>query len=253
MTDSASFIGNEDDVRRFHAVHIAPYAIDKKQLAFTLLPLARRKYCADLATSNVPLSSKIFHSATTEDQFVRLIRRYEVKPGVFVDKNDKSIPQSAVAMYMTVNVQNEVEGYMKLQSVLNQRLYDMSRNVSIPAFNVTKEYKSALHKSALSHFVKYDVDTKEARHITALRSVLRENDIKLHLVVETHGGYHMVIDNRTGYPNDKNSPIARAALKEFVGRNKEWIAQENNQAQIVIPGTYQGGFLTSIVYNWTGY
>lgn len=252
MSENVALVGNEEDVRRFHRLHIAPYAnCDRKNLAFLLTPVARKKYHDELARCNHHLSSEIFHPGTTDDAFVRLLRRYEVPSGVFVDSKGVAIPPSAIAMYMTVNALDEVKAYVEMQHVLNLRLYDMSRNVSTPAFKVSKAYKSALHKSALSHFVKYDVDSKESKHIDALRHLLAEYDITIHLVVETRGGYHLIIDNRTGYAtSNKNANVARIALKNFVDENKDWISQENSQSLIAIPGTYQGGFLTRIADEW---
>lgn len=250
-----TLVGNEADVLRFHALHLAPLgALDergeKPNLSFIVLPLARKKYFESLATSNVPLSAKPMHASASAAQFLRLLRRYEVKRGVYVDKNDNAIPQQAIGMYISVNACDEVRAYLLMQSVLNQRLYDMSRGISVSAFNVKKEFHSALHKSALPHMCKYDVDSKQPEHIDALRAVLRDNEITLHLVVESRGGYHVVLDNRVAYPRNKAGGEARAALKAFVSANADWISAEKSAAQIVIPGTYQGGFLTRIVDDW---
>lgn len=243
------FIGNLDDVERFFALHMAPFAVDKN-VATIVIPIARRKYHKPLHPAQVTLSSTIFQPHKGCERFVSMLRRYEVQDGVFVDDKDAPIPGHAIVLYATINPMDELKGYMELQRTLNERLYDMARGVSaVPPFNVYSAYKSALHKCPKNRFTKYDVDTKKEEHIARLRTLCRDHNITFHLVVETCNGYHVIISNATGYTHDKAGNVARKTLREFVQANSDWVSKEKSGALVVVPGTYQGGFLTRLV-NW---
>lgn len=241
-----SFVGNEDDVRRFYKMHLEPFA-SATNLAHLILPIARRKYHAPLSVSQLSIPATIFHARKGADEFIRTLRRYNVDDGVFVDSSGANVPREAIVLYMTVNPMDEMRAYNKLQQLLNERLYDMARGASAPPFNVYKTYKSTLHQCPLAKFVKYDVDTKEESKIGALRALAREKNIKFHLVVETRGGYHVVISNEFGYEKSKEGNKAREAFSNFIAENKTWVTKEESGAQIVVPGTLQGGYLTRIV------
>lgn len=241
-----SFIGNEEDVRRFYQLHLEPFAAINN-LAHLILPIARRKYHAALSVSQLSIPATIFHARKGADDFVRTLRRYNVDDGVFVDSSGASVPREAIVLYMTVNPMDEMRAYNKLQQLLNERLLDMARGASTPPFNVYKTYKSTLHQCPVAKFVKYDVDTKDESKIGALRALARERNIKFHLVVETRGGYHVVISNEFGYEKSKEGNKARELFSNFIAENKAWVTKEESGAQIVVPGTLQGGYLTRIV------
>ena len=104
-----------------------------------------------------------------------------------------------------------------------------------PNFKMMSVYKSCLHKSPVDKFLKLDVDTKEEEKIVSLRGFLKESFIPIHMVIESRGGYHVVIRKSVIGVKHKN-------LYDFCTFNKSWISIEKSPL-VVIPGTYQGGFL----------
>ncbi len=268
------FIGNEEDVRKFYQLHISQFNTHDFN-AFIIIPIARRKYCPSLSCSQFTISTRIFSTKDNVDKFVQELKKYEIADGLYKD-GDNSIPSSAMAIYMTVNPMNEMNAFFKFQEEMMKRVQEMLNGNTVPSFSesviprneevksaclqalvpvrstitdhqpvrakartdfkMTSLYKSCLHKSSENLFVKLDVDTKEEEKITVLREFLTpENYMTPYMVIESRGGYHVLL-----YKNANNR-----ALYEFL-QGKDWVTQEKN-ALVIIPGTYQGGFLTKIV------
>ncbi len=248
-------IGNEDEIRRFHALHIAPANVTNPESrrpnrTFVLLPLARKKYHRELSQESVTLPPRNVYASISANNLVRRIRAHEVKEGVYVDDAENDIPPEAIGIYMSVNLCDEVRAYVSMQEVLNKRMLKMTRSAEDVTFCVENVYRSALHKSASKLMRKFDIDTKDASCVELLCAFLWIHSIVPHLVVETHNGYHMVINNAKGFaPGDKGAQ-ARNELNRFVAKRRAWIREEDSAAQIVVPGTYHGGFLARIVDGW---
>lgn len=246
--DSYCLVGNEGDVRMFFEFHLSDFELEA-HLAHLLILIARKKYCETLSKAgNLPTT--ILHAYKGEDRFCSAIRRYEIKSAskTFLDSAGNPIPSSALGVYVSVNPLDERKAYLQLQNAMNQKIFELvsttTASSSVP-FDVQKTYQSVLHKSAVSRFVKYDIDTKEEEKIGKLKALLREEKIEPHFVAETRGGYHLVLCNKTSFPEKQSE--ARRRLAEFVSQEKEWISKEDSGALVAVPGTYQGGFLVRFV------
>jgi hypothetical protein len=87
-----------------------------------------------------------------------------------------------------------------------------------------------------------DVDTKDPDKIESLKNFLREHGIKPQLAIETRGGYHVLLNRSSlGKNHEKLYRFIQSSLDE------KWISIEGGNALVVIPGTWQGGFVTRIV------
>lgn len=81
---------------------------------------------------------------------------------------------------------------------------------------------------------------------------MKEVGIKPHLIVESRGGFHVVLHNTMSFGGEDSTKHSRGQMNhrlyQFAQENKDWMTIERNPL-IVIPGTFQGGFLTKLV-NW---
>lgn len=310
-----SFIADESQVREFFRQHIAPYH-DESYLNFIIIPIARRKYWPSLSKSQMNLSTKVFSASdTSEDRFVNELRRYEVKCGLYKDTftpkkmkddqlvKDQDIPSEAIAFYLTANPMNDLKAFFLMQREVSEKLESIvfakngtGRNTADKQIGqISSIYKSCLHKSDQKIFLKLDVDTKELIKIESLRKFMREHSIKPHLVVESRGGYHVLLKRSTigknheklyrfiqstlkGIPKIPPNNISHSTLNSNIGiedlpdiesvesgesvesvenvenvenvevvrDDEKWITIEKN-ALVIIPGTWQGGFIARIV------
>lgn len=249
-TNYHTFIGDEAQIREFYRLHILPY----KEIPYTnfiIIPIARRKYWTPLATSQENMSTKIFSPSDGEDRFVNELKRYEVRCGLYVDSKGQMIPSEAMAFYLTVNTMNELKAYFLMQQEVSKKLEilllskgdrgEKNEDKGNKLGHISSIFKSCLHKSDNKEFLKLDVDTKDADKIESLKTFLKEHSIEPHLVVETRGGYHVLL---------KKSMIGKhhEKLFRYVNETSEkgsWITIEKN-ALVAIPGTFQGGFLVKL-------
>lgn len=269
------FIGNEDDIRKFYKLHLQQFT-DQDYLTFIIIPIARRKYWQELSCSQFSINTKLFSSKKDENMFVREIKKYQIEEGLYVD-GETPIPASAMALYITADPMNEIQAYFSFQQKVGQRIEKIickketkNNKDNDPPMNMVSIYKSCLHTSPEKTFRKLDVDTKEHHLILKLRATLDELGIRPHLVVESRSGYHVVLHNERSFEpatpidnhqdnkdnqnnqnnkdnKDKNNKDnMNKSLYAFAQANKDWVTIENNPL-IVIPGTYQGGFLTKLV------
>lgn len=252
------FIEDVEQVRMFYDKQIQPFN-ELPYLSFILLPTARRKNWPTLSRSQMVTNTRTFSSQKPFARFLEELKRYEIREGLYVDnRTGEPLPTEALIIYITLDPMNEIRGYYKLQGEMNDRLEKMIINTAktvkddppsleLPKLDVISTYKSCLHSCPERIFKKLDVDTKEPDKILKLREIINQNNIKLHLVIETKNGFHVVIvqKNYASLIQGINK-VSERILYEFVESNKDWVTIEKN-ALLVIPGTYQAGYLSKIV------
>jgi len=223
------FVGNEEDVNTFFDMHI------KNSFGgFLILPLARRKYYLSLSDSQINISTKIVYK---ESDLLNELQRYEVAIGLYKDKNG-AIPNEAFGMYLSANPMDELEGFFSFQKDMLERIRQHINGNETNLNRIMSIFKSHLHKTVLQRYLKLDIDTKEPKNIEILTDFFKQNGINPYLIIETRGGYHILLDNVCGSHH--------SILYKFAKEHPLFITIEKN-GMIVIPGTYQGGFLTRIV------
>jgi hypothetical protein len=231
------FIVDEVEVRKFYKHHLSKYA-DSKYLSFIIIPIARRKYWDKLSVSQFTVNTKLQSTREDEDNFVQEIRKYEVKEGLYND-NGVPIPRDAFGFYITANPMNELKGYFLFQKEINGYIEQMVSRNEVPHFKMMSVYKSCLHKCPENDYVKLDVDTKDYEHIDELKQLFKKHGIVPHLVIESRGGYHVVLEKKKLGKEHKT-------LYDFCTANETWVTVEKNPL-LVIPGTAQGGFVPRII------
>lgn len=261
------FIYDEEEVKKFFRKHMKPF-MTSSYFSFLILPTARRKYFPELSTSQVVLRSCDFpcNAKNNEDRFLLILRRLQIQKGSYKDsKNGKELPSEAFGIYLTVDPLNELKAYNKVQKQVSDRfeklicratqvLSEHKKDVNIEHLNedlnnereqtnlnLESLYKSCLHSSPEKYFKKLDVDSKDEANITKLKSFFSENNIVPYLVVETHGGFHIIFTvNDLSNESQKN-------MYQFAVQNKEWMSIEKPGCLVAIPGTLQAGFKVKMV------
>jgi len=232
------FVHDPEQIRLFYDEIIAPHT-EHPTRSFILIPVARRKYWGELSKGQITICTRtIYTHKLTFTKFLNTLLRYQVVEGLYTDQ-DRPIPAEAFGFYLTCDPMNERSTMFELINAFNKRIdtyLKSDRPDYVFDFNVNREYKSTLHRNPIKSVAKFDVDTKDEELIAKLDHFLEEQQIPVKFKVETHNGYHYLIKKE-----DQNQ-----ALHKFAMKNKEWISIENN-ALIIIPGTYQGGFATRIV------
>ena len=255
------FIGDENEIRAFYRKHIQSLH-GKPFLSFLILPTARRKYFPKLSVSQNVIRSCAFpcNEKNNEDKFILLLKRLQIEEGSYTDgKGDKRVelPSEAFVIYLTVDPLNEIRGYNKFQKQMADKmerivmsaldpksLSSQAENSQVPTnLNIENDYKSALHACPEKMFKKLDVDTKDTDKIDKLKAMFSKNSIHPCLVVDTRGGYHVVINVK------KLTGEAQKNLHIFAmdKDNKEWMSIEKSGCLVVIPGTIQAGYQTKMV------
>ena len=251
-------IWDESQVRRFYQLHLAQFQ-ESEYLSFLFFLVCRRKYFPSLTTTDTHFPRRTFSSHKNENLFVQEIRNYEVAEGLYKDKrNNAVIPASGLALYMTCDPLKEMDAWFKTQTEFNQRQQIMINHALLkgenkteknenkksenPPMNVESIFKNKLHASPTKIFKKLDVDTKDPVLIAKLRAMMKENQIKPSLVIESCNGFHVALNQTNGDLPGSSQKI----LYDFGQAHKEWMTIERN-AMLIIPGTFQGGFPTRIV------
>ena len=252
-----NFIYDENEIKSFFQKHIKPFQ-SSSYLSFLILPTARRKYFPELSTSQTVLRSCDFpcNSNNDENRFVLILRRLQIQQGSYKDKKSgKELPSEAFAIYLTVDPLNEIRAYNKLQKQMADRFEKLISNVLFKEssadcdmtdnqptnLNLESVYKSCLHSCPEKGFKKLDVDSKDDDNINKLKALFVENDITPHLIVETKGGYHVILNTQ------KLSSESQKNLYVFSTQNKNWMSIEKTGCLVAIPGTLQAGFRVKMV------
>lgn len=193
---------------------------------------ARKKYVPSL----IQLSDKtqLARFLATKENMASKIKQLEVPMSSYRLK-DKPVPKEALVLYINPTPRN-LKKATPLLGIRCWNLYTQANN-----YNIHQEAMSAIQVSRDRRiFVVFDVDNKEIDIISLCKSL----KFKHYSVIETRGGYHILIDskNETEYRKMKNLPLNWHQLL----REKIDVDQTGDQLTPV-PGTYQGGFPVKMI------
>lgn len=169
---------------------------------------------------------------TTPDNLKLKIKQLEVSFGAYITKDGEPIPQEALALYITPNRRSQKKAMIKLM----KRLIDI-QECNGQGFNINAEAISAVQKSkSKTDWVDFDIDSKDI-DISSIENVLPLGTYK---VLETRGGYHIMIDT----DKVKNSD---APKNWYVLLGRMFEIDQSGDNMIPVVGTYQGGFTPKFI------
>lgn len=217
---------------------------------------ARRKYWLDLSVSQKQLCRQLlrFPGVTEEDvkvrEFERVVKR--VCTGEYVDESTElTIPADAMVAYASLNPLCVVMGFADTQREVLMRASGLSHPSQL--HDVDKMLVANIQRNVSRKvFMDIDVDSKEPK---VLERVLDLFTSKVFAIIETRGGYHVVMrmDDVTKKEHQAIHDLRTetAYMKPNVhGENvQDHVISVSRGNQVPLPGTMQGGFPVRLI--WT--
>ena len=182
--------------------------------------------------------------------FLRAIKGFEVDEAYFKDKLGKTIPKNKLTVYANLRTTNSIKALREFNAKSFDRLTSNPNKMG----DLNNLLLSCYQRSSGSKkFIDIDFDIPKDR-IDLVRKLVEEINKRNHIkdfdsvnykVIETNGGYHLLIEGKTIKSNIKKAidfvnEIAKKELDKY-----EIILNKN--AMVPIPGTYQAGFPVKFV------
>ena len=189
---------------------------------------ARKKYCQELIKSNHSNQLKRFTS--DKRYLIKKLRSLELPFGNYTTKGDNIAPQEALAAYILPNPRNVHQASFRSIEKLSKMLSIHNNN-----FNPITQVMSCIQKTkSRSVVVDFDFDDKDKNIIKECTMIVNEEALT---VVETRGGYHVLVKPKLVTQNEKN----------WYKLIKDLGADESGDIMLPIPGCVQGDFVPRIV------
>lgn len=164
---------------------------------------------------------RIIHRITSEE-FVQLLKQYELPVGFYTDRGTKVIPTEMMVIYCTTNPRAPRKAAKKLAGEMMVAAFDDNSEYFT---NLTARLTSCMMSSkGKTGLITIDIDDKA--QYPEVREFLREKGI-VPTVVETRGGYHVM------FPPSKDSDDVFQKFSKI---------HHMGDIFCPVPGTYQGGF-----------
>ena len=162
------------------------------------------------------------------------IKQLELEVGCYFQK-EPPIPQESLALYITVNPRDMRKATMNTAMQLVRSVRD--ENIIM---NPHQEALSEIQKTkSRTCYVDFDIDIKEEDTLTKIKNLTDGMFDETVPILETRGGYHVLIDPTKVKPGEKNS--------WYKTLNLGFGADQVGDQMIPLPGTYQGGFTPKFV------
>jgi hypothetical protein len=173
--------------------------------------------------------SQLKRFTSTKDRLLSKIKQLECPRGsYFVTKMEEEVPQEALALYLTPNPRNLWRATLKGIGKLAQMVENDNRNAN-PQSEIMSEIQRNCSRKV---YVTFDIDQKGPEILEKVDQALLGSDKKCRLILETRGGYHILV----------RPELVSPAVSKSWYRNLATMADVTGDAMIPVPGTYQGGF-----------
>ena len=259
-------IHDPDDIKQFASI----FSIRKRNLALCMYLTARRKYFPSLTAGTLILQRPIVTGGEYfEGHLYQNVLRLETPIGSYLDK-DNILPTEALALYVLIDPKDTIKAMSK---TLTTCVETFTNGEELPnAYKLYREEISKCNINNVKESIKYrqiDIDTKQLEYIIQTNDLLTKLNIPIILCVETRGGFHIVYspDLNNSDKNINQSPEGFKQNSKDIGRSlhefkqttmftkpningkmvKDYWFSITNQPNIIMPGTYQGGFPTRII------
>jgi hypothetical protein len=200
---------------------------------------ARSKYTKDIAGNNgVPHiksdKAQLKRFTAVKKNMLSKIMQLECPIGAY-QQRDLIIPQEALALYITVNPRDLWKASFEGLKDLASRIQAQNKFM-----NPQQEVMSSIQRTkGKTHYVVFDIDVKDdGELIKSLRHSINDSAV---VILETRGGYHVIVDPAAVWPEYKN--IWYKALASISD------VDQKGDIMIPVPGTHQGGFTPKFIWN----
>jgi len=200
----------------------------KENEKYYLCLFARNKYCKEL-THIKSDKAQLKRFVSDKERMYGKIKQLEIEVGAYRQK-DTSVPEAALALYITPNPRNMFKATVNTMVKLAQSIRD--QNVSM---NPHQEALSEIQKAkSRTCYVDFDIDSKE--NTEKLFETLKRHFPKGgYEILETRGGYHILIKpDKAIRPNNWYQDLSH-------------FADQSGDQMMPVPGTSQGGFIPHFI------
>lgn len=242
-------VADEAEVLKFASILLAPLSATEKDYVMLVQPIARRKYNPLVPSAALKLARTIIEDADPK-HFLKMLRRYEVTTNntymmQMKDGKEKPIPNDALVFYITVNPRSQYNALLKTLTDISEHVYKINAGHKLPPFpHVQSILKTHMHKcAALSRFVDidFDVDHKDVPKQKTVMEFFEKEMLwpSIAMTICTRGGFHVL------FHVSKLSGEQRQQMHIYGKKTK--LFSVDNDSQVPIPGTYQGGHVVRMI------
>jgi hypothetical protein len=236
-----------EEMKKFHSF-IHPL---KPGEAYFVSMSARDKYLTkeeriEFSLGRAEMFGRKIVKEPTFDGFLRVVHSMEVNDGGYTTRNGLNIPKKCMIVYVNINASCGLKSFKEFNQKTNDLMFEVMNNK-----DAIKHFASLdtilmncfQRQTGTRHLIDVDFDVpKNERGFELLQMFLRHlrGNKTTYKVIETHGGYHvlMVRDTlRFNYVAQLN--ILDAIAKEEFGK-AEIVRNVNDM--VPLPGTMQAGF-----------
>lgn len=192
---------------------------------------ARKKYSNVEGAHDLTLA----RFTATKETLLREIKKRECRFGGYVYDNGVPVPQDDLAFYINPTPRSQRKAAFALIQELARKLADDNQKVKPISEAIRQVHKAKVR----GRFVHFDIDKKLQE--VEFDLLFGEVNNKAIFVVETRGGFHLLVDP---------SKIVDRYKKTFFKHLNSFDFVDVVGDQLVpMPGTFQGGFVPKLDYN----
>lgn len=187
------------------------------------------------------------------DRFLRTIRKFETNKGSYLTKNGINIPQHCIICYININPSDTLKSYKEFNKIMNEYMYELSecsinnrdKQDIINRINKMDTLLMNCYQKNKSkkYWIDIDFDIKKDDYdiVETFLKDLEEEKILYH-VIDTHSGYHVLL-NRQTITYDFNKSLEKCRdLGYDKYKDTKWEIDKNDNEMIPLPGTIQGNY-----------
>jgi hypothetical protein len=248
-----NFIHDEHEIERFYDLFYKGTFDEDSDIVYVILKAFRAKYSKDnlnIRTSDSMFARKIIKK-DDYNKFLKSIKQYNCEI-------DEEFPAECGILYATLNPRSTFKALTEFTEKMNKWMYNTitTKTMDKSIKNIDSMIKSCIqNQSHQQRYIQLDLDIKDDTYISMVKEFCEENNITPKCVIETHGGFHYIIDSmKLSNKQKKEIFTGRLKLLQYVGldRNGKEITKNvidiiSNNPMSPIPGTYQGGFKVRFV------
>lgn len=243
-----NFITDETELRRFYDMVLKPLEVNE---GYFLILAARKKYLEEGSTVVMSNTDVIERKIVRHYEFDRLVKNM-VKLGIpenfYKSKSNEPYPYNSYVMYVTINPRDLQKAMLTTSQNYIKSIYDMgksetelekARHIDTIMFSEVQSAKGT------PHYLDIDLDVKNEEYLNRVISIMGRSKL---IVVETRGGYHILIDK-----NKIDNSVKNTFYRDLEKYSKELkliydkdVLEFKPDSMLPIPGTSQGGFTVRI-------
>lgn len=254
-------VSDESELKWFFDNVLPPL---KETEVYFLSLSARNKYLTEeerefYSLGRTEMFAKTIIRERSWDRFIRTIRKLECDERGYTTKSNIPIPSKTMVCYININPSDTFRALNAFQGLINEYNLEIASLLvrggdSSNFFNRLNKIDNNLmtmyqQSTGTKHYIDFDFDleNKSEKYIEEVSDFLIAKGISRYFWVDTHSGYHLLIDkNQIKFnPNDIISFGIESANKKLIGEIGEIVYNKNSM--IPMPGTYQGGYPVSII------